>query len=420
MMFHRSIALTGLLFILGSGVAGAQEEKDENPPPPKRDGVQIVFLPPPMEGVLSLGIFDKDGKLVRVLHREAKVSDKEFRKGVNGLITRWDGKDDAGQPAPVGKYFARGWMTGDLKIEGVAFHGNDWLLVKDAPRFSKMLAVQSSGRDEVHVVLRGMDGSEHTWGWNLAKLARPGTAAPVAGVEAALDEGKLVLRKGTTVTPVMMEEGEKAVASAAGRDGRVWAIVESPNGREVRAYSESGEFLRRLAYAKDDPAPQQIAASAWSETIFLLEENEKEQRLRALALGAPKADGTATWKTVYQKRIAVTETFEASAPALGREMTPQAVPEIKVKTKPNPLAQNARTEAKFRVAVDDKGAVLISADGLPLAHLTDTPALKWAALVQEKENVLLFEGDGAAVGEYKIEKPSNVMAFEAGDYELEP
>jgi hypothetical protein len=81
--------------------------------------------------------------------------------------------------------------------------------------------------------------------------------------------------------------------------------------------------------------------------------------------------------------------------------------------------QHTKTEARFQVSADAKGALLASADGLPLIHLTDTPALKWAVLVQEKEGVVLFEGDGAVVGEFKLGAPSNVMAFEAGDYVLE-
>jgi hypothetical protein len=411
MMFERHTALLALFALAWPAPTLAQ---DENPPPPKKEGVQIVFLPPPMEGTLSLGVYDKAGKLVRTLHREA--TDREFKKGINGLITHWDGRDDAGQPLPPGKYAARGWMIGDLKVEGVAYHGNDWLSDENTPRFARVLTVQNSGRDEIHIVLRAIDGAEHTLGW---KLAKPGAEPAAHVVEAALDAGTLVIRKGAAVTPVMMEEGEKAVASSVGRDGRVWAIVESPQGREVRAYSESGEFLRRLAYAKEDPSPRQIAASRWSETIFLLEENDAEQRLRALALGTPKADGSTAWKTVYQKRIVFTDTFAAAAPELGRTPPPQAAAEIKVRTKPNPLLQHTKTEARFQVSADAKGALLASADGLPLIHLTDTPALKWAVLVQEKEGVVLFEGDGAVVGEFKLGAPSNVMAFEAGDYVLE-
>src|SRR6187399_2634982 len=79
-----------------------------------QEGVPIMFLPPPMEGTLSVGIFNAAGKLVRVLHRES--AQEEFKVGENGLATRWDGRDDAGQLAPPGKYGVSGWMTGNLGV----------------------------------------------------------------------------------------------------------------------------------------------------------------------------------------------------------------------------------------------------------------------------------------------------------------
>jgi hypothetical protein len=77
--------------------------------------VRISFLPPPLEGTISLGIYDKSKKLVRVLHREAAF--EEFSVGADALITKWDGKDDDGQDLPAGKYRARGYVVGPLKIE---------------------------------------------------------------------------------------------------------------------------------------------------------------------------------------------------------------------------------------------------------------------------------------------------------------
>lgn len=70
-----------------------------------------------MEGTISLGIFDSNGTLVRVLHREAKIDD--FTIDENALKTAWDGKNDAGEDLPGGKYRARGYMVGKLKIEDV-------------------------------------------------------------------------------------------------------------------------------------------------------------------------------------------------------------------------------------------------------------------------------------------------------------
>src|SRR5437667_2837910 len=77
--------------------------------------VRISFIPPPLEGTISLGIYDKNGKLVRVLHQEAKLN--EFAIGADALVTQWDGKNDDEEDLPAGKYRARGYLVGSLKIE---------------------------------------------------------------------------------------------------------------------------------------------------------------------------------------------------------------------------------------------------------------------------------------------------------------
>jgi hypothetical protein len=71
-----------------------------------------------MEGTISLGIFDANKKLVRVLHRQAKVDN--FTIDETSLTTTWDGKNDAGEDVPSGKYHARGYLVGHLKVEEVS------------------------------------------------------------------------------------------------------------------------------------------------------------------------------------------------------------------------------------------------------------------------------------------------------------
>jgi len=87
-------------------------------------GQQIMFVPPPLEGVISLGVYDARGKLVRVLAKAAAVD--SFKAGLDGLVTNWDGNDAAGKPVPRGRYFARGVLVGNIEISGIAFHLNDW------------------------------------------------------------------------------------------------------------------------------------------------------------------------------------------------------------------------------------------------------------------------------------------------------
>src|SRR3979409_2608604 len=86
-------------------LAAAQETKS----------VRVSFLPPPLDGTFSLGIYDSAGHLVRVLEREAERDD--FEIGQDSLSTIWDGKNDADQNLPPGKYHARGYAvaTGDME-----------------------------------------------------------------------------------------------------------------------------------------------------------------------------------------------------------------------------------------------------------------------------------------------------------------
>ena len=119
-------ALTGIGTI---SIALAQESPTPSPSPipsptpeqtpsatPARS-VRLSFIPPPMDGTISFGIYDTNRKLVRVLHREAKIDN--FTVDADSLNTTWDGKNDTGENLPAGKYHARGYLVGRLKVEQV-------------------------------------------------------------------------------------------------------------------------------------------------------------------------------------------------------------------------------------------------------------------------------------------------------------
>ena len=94
------------------------------------DTQEIAFAVPG-QGLITLGVFNKAGKLVRTLH--AMDGEEAFRIGLNGYITQWDGRDDAGQKVPAGRYFLRGYLIGDVALEGEAFHFNDWVSSGESP-----------------------------------------------------------------------------------------------------------------------------------------------------------------------------------------------------------------------------------------------------------------------------------------------
>lgn len=117
----------GLIVALVSAASGQESPTataSTTPPPasspsasPARS-VRISFVPPPLDGTISLGIYDTGGKLVRVLHQEASVD--VFTIGADALQTRWDGKDDDGFDLPAGKYHARGYAVGNIKSETIS------------------------------------------------------------------------------------------------------------------------------------------------------------------------------------------------------------------------------------------------------------------------------------------------------------
>jgi hypothetical protein len=87
---------------------------------------RFTFALPEAEGRISLGVFDSTGKLRRTLYVSAAETD--FVIGLNGLIARWDGRDDFGQALPPGQYRVRGYLvTDELKAEGIAYQFNDWV-----------------------------------------------------------------------------------------------------------------------------------------------------------------------------------------------------------------------------------------------------------------------------------------------------
>ena len=96
----------------------------------RAEGDDIAFAVPG-PGRITLGVFDKTGKLVRTLH--AMDGEEAFRIGLNGYITKWDGLDDAGNKAPSGHYHIRGYLIEDVTVEGEAYHFNDWTTDEEDP-----------------------------------------------------------------------------------------------------------------------------------------------------------------------------------------------------------------------------------------------------------------------------------------------
>jgi hypothetical protein len=369
----------------------AQEFPSPTPTPAPRS-IRVSFVPPPLDGTISLGVYDAKGKLVRVLFREADVN--EFTIGSDSLSTTWDGKNDAAENVPPGKYSAHGFVVGDLKIEGVGFFFNDWISSADGPRFSH---IRSLAMHDESLLLT-------------VDLVPPG-------------EGHVlydVTDKSLSLKDTDSETTTETGATAPGREGSRWAI----EGTEVKQFSSSGEILRSLPILPNEPKPKAIAASLKEDKIYLLEENDDRQRMRGLSLAGTKSEGpekaVSKWKLDFEKSIVPHKNFSVSG---GKPVTTPAeenIPDkVNVKLQANPLLNDDRVTVEMMIGLDADGSFIKAADGLPLCTISETQNLSRALLTLNGANTLdVFQDDGAVVEQFRVTGVDQMMSFDCGGFEL--
>lgn len=398
----RTQTVTYALLLASICFAGAEPSAAPSATPRK---VRISFLPPPIDGTISLGIYDGAGKLVRVLQRESDP--EEFQVGSDSLSANWDGQNDAGEPLPAGKYHARGYAVGDLEVEGIGFYFNDWISDARPERIEKMCAIAAEGDDVI--VSAKVEG---------------------AGMETLVCDGRgEIVTTRTEETSASCERSSpppgEPLASATGKDKTRWVIeraqTDAPSA-EVRQYSASGELLRRLRIAAEDPRPFAIAASLDAERIYLLEENGAMQRLRRLTLLATNNGGgesISDWKVDFEKKITAHHDFTVAngePTAAGGSPPPD---KVAIKLKPNPLQKDERTTAELSVGYDADGSFIQTADGLPLQTISETLHLQRVVLAPHGEkSVDVFQDDGAVVEQFRVSGLDVMMAFDCGEFEL--
>jgi len=366
--------------------------------------VKIEFLPPPMEGTLSLGVYDTAGKLVRVLHREAEWS--ELTPGDDGLVTQWDGKDEQGKSCQPGAYRVRGVAVGDLGVEGVDFIGNDWVTEDDSPHLRRITALGMSWNGTPFITETCKNSAPSYYSILLKPATAPG------------EDPEAQLTRENEMPPIRMEKRRPPVlpsglkASAFGENGTSWAI----DGNAVKQYSAKGEMLRSVSAQAGDPPPSKLTASPTEEKIYVLYENAALQRLRGYDFTGVKPG--AELKVLFENDIRASDTCEQIASELKfpdeKPFVPSSV--LTVALVPNPLDNNKSGSLQIRAGVDKTGCYLATADGLPLCHINETKYLRWAAMGQPagSKAITLFDSDSAVVEQFQISKIANMMTFDAG------
>jgi hypothetical protein len=216
-MFEHSVRATGLSLLLWVSALWLVDAQEAEPNPN-----QLLFVPPPVQGTVSLGIYDGDGKLVRVLKKAAELD--SFRAAADGLVIDWDRTDANGKPVPNGRYFAHGVLVGDISIEGVAFYLNDWVDSRSNPR------------------IRGIRSA------TLLASLRPAVIAEVPQSELAIFEADGTQTKALLLTwnPVAIKSTGSSVLMF---DSTQWMLVDPSsgavilrqNGADIRDADASGD-----------------------------------------------------------------------------------------------------------------------------------------------------------------------------------
>ena len=414
--YARNDKKTALALFIATVLASANGQESPSPTPansptPTARSVRVSFVPPPLEGTISLGIYDAKGKLVRVLFREADIN--EFNIGHDALSTTWDGKDDAGENVPPGKYSAHGFVVGDLKIEGVGFFFNDWITSADAPRFSRIRALALRDENLVLAVDLVPPGAGHALydvadkTIKLKDTDADSAASPTPGGTIAGD-----------IDPIM---------SIAGRNGTRWVIDRTEKGSsttELKQFSASGEFLRRLPVSANDPQPKAIAASMTEDKIYLLEENGASQRVRGLILAATKLEGAeqpvSEWKVDFEKWIFPHKDFSlVDGKPVATSGNGAAPEKVKMKLQANPLLNDDRVTVELAMGYDADGSFVKTMDGLPLCTISETQELIRALVTAHGANGLdVFQDDGAVVEQFRVSGVDQMMSFDCGGFEL--
>ena len=411
--------------LVASASAGAQQPltpaPSALPPPPvavPAGSVKITFLPPPLEGTLSLGVFDRAGKLVRSLKTEAVSAD--FTVGLNGLITFWDGRDDVGQLLPSGKYRVRGFAVADLEIAGEEFHCNDWVESDDGPHPSVFERIRIDGDT---LELLAVDRANKRWRILYSLADGESKSEPVeASAPAAPAAPKEPAATSPPASVAALADGP-GPKSCPGKDGTRWSIEKAAGETVVAQFDSQGEVLRRLSIGAGQPLPIGIAASLERDEVFLLEQEGERYRLRGLRKAGPKEAGAVPgWETFLEKNRWPSSKFSEVAARLGRSKPFVAEPQIALKSQPNPLLGGGVSDVQIAAGKDAAGSFLKTADGLLLRRLTDTPLLLWVVVGREarQPGVVLVQSDGAVVEEYRILQPGALMSFDAGEYQLSP
>jgi hypothetical protein len=208
-------------------------------------GESFEIALPEAEGPVTIAVFSADGRRIRTLCRDADVA--AMQPGLNGLIMSWDGRDDADDDAPQGRYRVRGLVHGRILCDVMPFKGtNDtdppaWTLSAPFPPDDRI--VLRASRDALYekpppvsIRVAGRPGAWSLEADGIPLLTLPGGILP--------GEGKAFLKHGPTPGTALFSLGN-------GRN----ALTVQVSGLESIVPLDAGwiELPSRASHSAADP-----------------------------------------------------------------------------------------------------------------------------------------------------------------------
>ncbi len=405
-------------------LAGSGRAEDEGVP--RSADLTFQFLPPPLDDArYSIGVFAADGKLIRHLHETAP--ENVFPAALNGLVVKWDAKDDAGKRAANGKYELRGYAVAPVKVRGVATRGNDW--IADDPKLrlaniSRLIFADAETCVALGTLARGdwcvfaIRGDRLAWLAEVGPIPMNERFVPLLRREGA----RVLVEYGRTRCAWNLADGASAgteqlaesvdTNATLGFEAEGWKIEET----RVAQSDASATVLRELPVAAAEFEPRILAADAQNRRLALFGRGpENSNVFRILAWASAGEEGgkpVSRWRAVIERKVAPPGTFDAL----------DAAPTLRVELVKNPLGRqrNANPTLVLSAVANASGTHLTAEDGLRLRTVSTVPGVQAVALAKGtgKGRVRFFQRDRAVSEEYLLEGCDRVMRFEVGKCEI--
>lgn len=380
----------------------------------------VELAAPPLEGTVSIGVFDAAGNCIRVLYKNADQD--TIPSALNGFLITWDGKNDAGTITQKGEYEIRGVTVGNVSIEGEAYHFNDWVDAThptDIPQKTLHLEFLPEGFRAWQQFEEGTRSVSYDFKENLSVVEKEISVLPELfkasrGSTTVFTPDQKKVFAGTTENPTRIDLPELGtiIDLAVGKEGAFWVITRDADATQLRQYSLAGEFLRELGPDAEEIF-ERVAVSENDEKIALISRMGASERVRILTQFTSPTDNVSLWKTLLEKKIEPCSEFGVNNEQVIAVGNLPAEKTISISLIQNELTPNIRSFLALTPTNLPDGLWLTTQGGLPLIQITSDLNSRRMTLVRGKkhDSLRFYANIGGAVAEFSITGLANMMQF---------